>query len=109
MRTKRNENYAKFVVDPARELRKVADFLNIRASDELCKAVGDACEFQKLKEVIEHRPDPLRSGWKEGFGMCRKGIVGDWRNWFSPEDKEYFDRVFSNKLAGTSFAQRYLK
>lgn len=93
--------------DTARELRRVQDFLGLPASDDLCKAVADACHFNKLKQVIDNRPDPLRGGWKEGFGMCRKGIVGDWMNWFSEEDQAYFDRIWRKKLAGTSFAERY--
>lgn len=96
--------------DCARELRKMVKFLGMTASDELCQQVADACEFKKLKAVIADRPDPLRLTWKEGTeGMCRKGIVGDWKNWFSEEDKERLDKVLASKLGGTFLADRYLK
>lgn len=96
--------------DCAAELRKLVKFLGLSASDQLCQDVAEACEFKKLKAVIQDRPDPLRLSWKEGAeGMCRKGIVGDWQNWFSPEDRELHDKVLAEKLSGTFLADRYLK
>lgn len=101
--------YEDMIADAAHELRRVADFLGMPTSDQLCQAVAQACEFQRLKQAISSRPDPLRAGWRDEFHMCRKGVVGDWKNFFSEEDKEYFDRVFRQKLAGTFFAERYLQ
>jgi len=43
-------------------------------------------------------PLPTKDG--ESF-LLRKGVVGDWKNYFTPEMNERFAREVLHKLAGT--------
>ena len=39
--------------DPVKCVKQLAEFLKVSASDELCSAIADACDFQKLKKIDE--------------------------------------------------------
>ncbi|PVD36265.1 hypothetical protein C0Q70_03243 [Pomacea canaliculata] len=84
--------YEDLLKNCAEELLKVQRFLGYAADEKLCSGIAAACEFKKLKQVIVDRPDPLRGDHKEGFeGVCRKGVIGDWKNFFSKEEEAAFN------------------
>jgi hypothetical protein len=75
--------------DPLGVMWRVADFLG-RPYDpqRLEKAIADA-EFSAMqKNEVK----------KQYAGMARKGVVGDWKNHFTPEQSDLFDRKIDAKL-----------
>ncbi|CAN7992731.1 unnamed protein product [Ixodes hexagonus] len=58
-----------------------------------------ASNFDAMKAQC---PDKWSSRRPEGApAFIRKGVVGDWRNYLTPEQNERMERKFQHKLAGT--------
>ncbi|KAK7087483.1 sulfotransferase 6B1-like [Littorina saxatilis] len=94
-------------------VRQLAEFLKVDASDQLCEDIADQCSFKKLKQadetvkVKDKAPDnPI---FKDGSlkKMFRKGEVGDWKNYFTAELSEEFDRVVPENLKGCDLKIQY--
>lgn len=48
--------------------------------------------------------DHTNYSWFEGMkgdGHIRKGKVGEWKNYFTEEQNQLFDKVFQEKVEGT--------
>lgn len=107
--------YEDLKADTKAQVLKIADFLGeehgaaLREDDELLQKVLQACSMERMKPFFNDSPkDGLKLIAKaasekclsteafknlpakfpemhEGSGFVRKGIVGDWRNYFTPE------------------------
>ncbi len=80
---------------------KLCKFLDKKLSPELVEEIVQHTSFNKMKdnkmvnysffgENIDQKISPF----------MRKGQVGDWRNWFTPEQDEYCDMQLKEKLTG---------
>ncbi|KAK7475029.1 hypothetical protein BaRGS_00033710 [Batillaria attramentaria] len=88
--------------DPVGEVSRLAAFLDIDASAELCRQIADACSFHKLKAASGAKRGAQDQGiWKpNATGIFRKGQVGDWKNWMTLEMSAAFDTAFNQRLHG---------
>ena len=83
----------------------IANFLEFNISLEESGKIAEKCTFQAMKSntekftaTLEQHKDKL---FKDGTGLLRKGIVGDWRNHFSNEQLEKFNLWCNSHLEGT--------
>ena len=78
--------------ETARELRRVVRGLTgeRRLSPEEATAIVEEFSFE--------RQAGRRPGEEDRGSFLRKGVVGDWRNYFSPEAREMFDRYAGDEL-----------
>ncbi|KAJ8309372.1 hypothetical protein KUTeg_014246 [Tegillarca granosa] len=79
------------------QIKKLADFLGVRYDDELIEAIHDMCSFNKMK------PDKDQIANKdikndESSSFYRKGVIGDWKNWFTVAQNEYFNKVYEETM-----------
>ena len=75
----------------------IAEFLNKSVSDELVNRIAEQCTFKEMK--IEHAERYVSS--KKLPSLLRKGVVGDWKNYFTPELNERFEKEVLAKLKGS--------
>lgn len=82
-------------------IAQVAQFVGIPASPTLLHSVAEQSTFQSMLsnpkanfQWSKPRPGYIKQD-------LRKGIVGDWRNHFTPEQNALFDALYQEKLAGT--------
>eukprot|EP00058_Branchiostoma_floridae_P007213 XP_002592701.1 hypothetical protein BRAFLDRAFT_67141 [Branchiostoma floridae] len=88
---------------------KIAEFLGRSLTDEQTDEVTANCTFAAMKENLatNYSRDPVlkekefKRGNETGIEFIRKGQVGDWRNWFSPQQLEAFEAFDREKMAGT--------
>ncbi|XP_035669162.1 sulfotransferase family cytosolic 1B member 1-like [Branchiostoma floridae] len=88
---------------------KIAEFLGRSLSVEQIDEVTANCTFAAMKDnqATNLSRDPVlkekvfKRGNEHGIEFMRKGQVGDWRNWFSPQQLETFEAFHSEKMAGT--------
>ena len=77
--------------ETARELQRVVRGLaGRRLSPEEATAIVEEFSFE--------RQAGRQPGEEDKGSFLRKGVVGDWRNYFSPEAREMFDRYAGDEL-----------
>ncbi|XP_046548124.1 sulfotransferase 1B1-like [Haliotis rubra] len=88
--------------NPLEEIRKLAVFLGVHADDSLYSAVAEKCSFKNMKD--DKKPyDPKFNGQ---LIVYRKGQVGDWQNWLTPEQNEMFDKLYQEKMKDSKFKDK---
>ncbi|XP_005108419.1 sulfotransferase 1A1 [Aplysia californica] len=94
--------------DPVREIKALCEFLG--RTDVDVEQLALATSFAKMKEkrgaAIQHTESLLKDGCA---GMMVKGTIGGWRERFTVEQSERFDRIFDLKMAGSKLAERFRK
>jgi hypothetical protein len=87
--------YEDLNTDQHKNFKKILSFCSLDISDKALKQAIDKHSFEK------------RAGRKPGTedvsSHHRKGIVGDWRNYFDPRVKEEFKRRFGELLIETGY------
>ncbi|XP_052799244.1 sulfotransferase 1B1-like [Mya arenaria] len=89
-----------------KEIERLIQFLEIDISDSLKKDILDMCGFQKMAaDKFNKNAEQFFNG---NFLFFRKGEVGDWKNWFTVEQNEYFDSEWKKQIrADTIFQFKY--
>ena len=79
--------YETLLENSAEEARKLLEFLGVDASPSVVNACVEAASFERLSGG-RHR------GAEDRNSFFRKGISGDWKNWFrEPERKAFTERA----------------
>ena len=82
----------------------IAEFLNKPQSDELINRIAEQCTFKGMtKNVASFRFDEK----EDSTVLLRKGAVGDWKNYFTPEQNERFEKDVLGKLDGSGLEFDY--
>ncbi|XP_067664626.1 sulfotransferase 1C2-like [Haliotis asinina] len=85
-----------------KEIRKLAVFLGLPADDSLYGAVAEKCSFENMK--FDKKPyDPKVD---DQLFVYRKGQVGDWQKWLTPEQNEMFDELYQEKMKDSTFKDK---
>ena len=79
-------------------MRKIADFVGKPLSEKVVKGITTQCTFEGMSK---NAPLYWVRDTAEGPSLLRKGIVGDWKNYFTPELNAMFENEFLTKLEGT--------
>lgn len=81
--------------DMATALSGVFEVLGVDHYEELCVRCEEATTF----EAMTGRPP----GEEDPTAKARKGVVGDWRNFFTLADGELFDALAGEQMAAVSY------
>ncbi|XP_071495266.1 sulfotransferase 1C2-like [Diadema antillarum] len=105
---KRNEpnvlflKYENMKKDLKGSIRQISDFMGKSFSEETIDAIVKGSTFDAMKKNKTSNPDRVFKRVKDGSkSFMRKGIIGDWKNYFSDEQSERFDKIYAEKLAGS--------
>ena len=82
----------------------IAKFLQKPLSDELINRIAEQCTLKAMTKNAESFKVTER---EEGTSLLRKGVVGDWKNYFTPEQNERFDKEVLEKLHGSGLEFDY--
>ena len=80
-------------------VKKIAVFLGYALEQEVLDDIAQKCTFENMKinPFVNRTNVPIfQSG-----GFLRKGRVGDWKNYFTPEQSAEFDALYAEKMKGT--------
>lgn len=89
------------------EIKKIAKFLGVPENKELCKAIHDKCQFEKMVKEKAYKGEMAEKVFKNGFNMFRKGQIGDWKNYFTVAMSENFDRLYNEKMKDSTVKFRF--
>ena len=87
--------------DPKESIKKLAKFLGEDLSENVLDIIVEKTSFKFAKEAREAalKTDAQESSYREDISpFLRKGVVGDWKNYFSDEESEYMDRRYNETL-----------
>uniref|UniRef100_A0A670Z9M7 Sulfotransferase n=1 Tax=Pseudonaja textilis TaxID=8673 RepID=A0A670Z9M7_PSETE len=94
--------------DPAREIQKVAHFLDFELPDPLLKEITEHTKFETMKNNpmanYTTRPAFLMNQALSPF--MRKGVVGNWKEHLTVAQNEKIDEISSRLLAGSGLVFR---
>ncbi|XP_046581125.1 sulfotransferase 1B1-like isoform X4 [Haliotis rubra] len=91
--------YEDAIKDPVSAVHALSDFLGLQRDDNLCRAIVEKCTFSRMK--IDKVPFAIKMDGENV--LYRKGIVGDWKNYYNEQMLHDYYRVYEEKLAGTRF------
>lgn len=88
--------YENLKLNTKTEVKRLADFLGVSYSDELIENIAVKVDF---KNILKGKTDVSGnfSVDKKPF-IYRKGIIGDWKNWFTVAQNERFDDLYAKEM-----------
>ncbi|XP_067654357.1 sulfotransferase 1B1-like [Haliotis asinina] len=99
------QRYEETIKDPVRAVQALSYFIGLKRNDDLCQAIAERCSFSRMK--IDKEPFGINI---DGTNILyRKGIVGDWKNWFNDQMLEDYYKVYEEKMAGSRFYATYAR
>ncbi|XP_035657841.1 amine sulfotransferase-like [Branchiostoma floridae] len=85
--------------DMKKDLRSVvgdvAAFLETSLDKVTVDSIAESCTFNTLKAAWGSSDDALKKH------LCRKGVIGDWKSMFTPEQNAAYDAKHKLRLEGT--------
>ncbi|XP_070561103.1 sulfotransferase 1B1-like [Ptychodera flava] len=85
--------YEDLIKRPRETVRETARFLDVDVTPDMEDRILSHCSFKNMKE----NPS-VNFG---GSGFIRKGIIGDWTNYFTVAQDREFDKIYSERMRGT--------
>ena len=84
--------------DPKKAILQVADHLNKKLSDDLLQKIVERTSFKFMKShpMLNYSTFPFININDSPF--IRKGIIGDWKNYFSEEQRKYVDNLIKSRF-----------
>ncbi|XP_063964767.1 sulfotransferase 1C2A-like [Lytechinus pictus] len=90
-------------------VRQIAEFMGISLSDDVIAKIAEASTFKAMKNNPSSNPDTMIMKGIEQAGMekpkdksfMRKGVVGDWKNYFTDDQNKRFDELYEKQMAGS--------
>ena len=86
---------------------KIADFLGLEYSEEIFNLVYKYTKFDSMKvnncvneSIIPWNPDSAP--------FIRKGTIGDWKNHFTPEQNDKFEKWYSTVLGNSGLLEHFI-
>lgn len=91
-------NYESLISNPAIEFRKVLDYLGINLNDYLVQAIITRNQFERLSVGKRFWEPARKPGQNDPNSHFRKGIVGDWNNYFKETHIAKFKQLAGSQL-----------
>jgi len=81
-------------------VKKIAKFMGYDLKEEVIDMIVEKSTFQSMKENPATH-DFYNKFRKPDADFFQKGVVGDWRSHFTPQQNVEFDTVYAGKMKGS--------
>ncbi|VTJ88105.1 Hypothetical predicted protein, partial [Marmota monax] len=93
-----------------KSLKKITTFLGMHVNDSEINNIAWKTSFSEMKNnTVKESHDPnhtICALTSERNLVFRKGVVGDWINYFTSKQKRVFDELFTEKMKHSELARR---
>lgn len=93
-------SYEEMKKDPVKEIKKLADYLEVDCSDQTIEGIAKASSFDNMQKNKFDATSAINNG--KGF-IYRKGEIGDWKNHFTVAQNERFDEAHNEKMKNSKY------
>lgn len=101
--------YEDMKADETGTVQKIADFLEVPISEDRAKEIAELTTFNKMKKDPTANFQWTKMLCNDGFDFIRKGVVGDYLNYFTEEQMERVRaKLREISSAGVSCFDEYL-
>ena len=83
--------------DCAEVVRKVAKFCDKDLDNDTAEKIVDLCTIDKMRNEMKRAVEQEKTSF-DAHKFFRKGIVGDWKNYFTDEESGYIDQLCKEHL-----------
>ncbi|KFO36564.1 sulfotransferase 6B1 [Fukomys damarensis] len=101
--------YEEMKKDFSKSLKKITTFLEINVNDSEINKIAWKTSFSEMKNnSVKENFDPNRTVCaltSDRNLVFRKGVVGDWINYFTSNQKRVFDELFTEKMKHSELAR----
>ncbi|XP_071115994.1 sulfotransferase 1A1-like [Haliotis cracherodii] len=84
--------------DQTREMRRICEFLGVERTDAFLSRVCDNTTMTAMRTL---------KNTARQIAVFRKGGVGDWKNWFTVAQNEWFDQLYQEKMTDCHLQFKY--
>ncbi|KAL0984493.1 hypothetical protein UPYG_G00142200 [Umbra pygmaea] len=86
--------------DPRREVERIMRYLDLSLNDDVISRIVELTSFNTMKDnpMANYSCIPKVVFDQSISPFMRKGVVGDWTNYFSPEQNELFDEDYKQQM-----------
>jgi hypothetical protein len=92
-------HYSDLKVDLAREMKRIAKFLNIDIADKLWPKLIDAATFEQMRNNSDKlAPQVNENVWKDPKEFFSKGINGQWQNLLGDKELSLYHQQMAKHL-----------
>ncbi|XP_064605707.1 sulfotransferase 1E1-like [Liolophura sinensis] len=85
-------------------ISRLCSFLNLTRTKELLEKMEKVTSFDSFKRSVDTTfGDAASAGWKGAPTFIRKGVIGDWKNWFTVALNEQFDELYQQRMKNSCF------
>ena len=95
--------YEDFKDDPQTMIYKLAKFIGKPITEDQCRRIADIVSFQSMKN---HPKMSLKHERLKG-DFLRKGVVGDWQNYFTPDQESRINEMYEKFKLETGVSLRF--
>lgn len=103
--------YEDLIKDPVGQVQRLNEFLGTERSEEFCRQVAHTCRFSNMHVTRRFYSKSLKNAnWRDDVPQSlfwRKGVIGDWKNWFTVAQNEQFEEIYRTKMAGSKLKFTY--
>ncbi|XP_025092421.1 sulfotransferase 1A3-like isoform X2 [Pomacea canaliculata] len=95
-------SYEEMSLNPTESVERLAVFLGVACSKELCREIAQSCDFRQQKET-EETLDAMNKELK----FYRKGDMNDWKNHLTVAISERLDAIVRERADHCLFSAKY--
>ncbi|KAM3821638.1 sulfotransferase 1A1-like isoform 2-T2 [Vipera latastei] len=94
--------------DPEQEIRKIMEFLETPADENLVKKIAHHTSFKEMSQnpMANYTGVPISFMDHTISPFMRKGVAGDWKNQFTVAQNEHFNENYKMQMKGTTLQFR---
>ncbi|KAJ8040251.1 Sulfotransferase 1C2 [Holothuria leucospilota] len=102
--------YEDFHKDLKGNIIRIAEFIGKNLSDDVIESITQQCTIAGMRKtynkIEEDYPEKgkMFTHFLRQISYLRKGVVGGWKEYFSPEQNEFFDKLYAEKMAGSGLS-----
>jgi hypothetical protein len=89
--------------DLPKAVETIASFIGYKLELQVVDSIAEQCSFQSMKEnpACNYSVVPADTRWEDRQPFIRKGVVGDWKSYFTEDQNRRFDELYTKRMSGT--------